>query len=88
MMKKEGLVLVTAGGEDGRQRLVRLSDQGRELLPRLQACWDATKCAADSLDADLAFPLSACLAQAIAALEQRPFGARIRAASKNPSERT
>lgn len=88
LMKKEGLVLVAAGGEDGRQRLVRLSDKGRELLPRLQACWDATKCAADSLDADLAFPLSACLAQAIAALEQRPFGARIRAASKKPSEST
>lgn len=82
LMKKEGLVLVVAGGEDTRQRVVRLSSQGQEMLPRLQACWQATKRAADSLDADLAFPLSESLAQAIAALEQRPFGDRIRETSK------
>ena len=78
VMKKEGLLLVAASDADGRQRVVRLSPQGKLLLPRLQACWQATKRAADSLDADLAFPLSLCLAQAIAALEQRPFGDRIR----------
>jgi DNA-binding MarR family transcriptional regulator len=82
LMKKEGLLLVAAGGEDGRQRLVRLSAQGEALLPHLQDCWQATKRAADSLDAELAFPLSECLAQAIAVLEQRSFGERIRAASK------
>lgn len=82
LMKKEGLLLVDAGGDDGRQRLVRLSRQGEELLPRLQACWQATSRAADKLDAELAFPLSACLAQAIAALEQRSFGERIRDTSK------
>lgn len=78
LMKKEGLLLVAAGGGDGRQRMVRLSRQGRELLPRLQACWEATSRAADSLDAELEFPLSACLAQAIAVLGQRSFGDRIR----------
>ncbi|RSZ60843.1 MarR family transcriptional regulator [Massilia atriviolacea] len=82
LMKKEGLLLVVAGGGDGRQRVVRLSPQGEQLLPRLQACWQATKRAADSLDAELAFPLSACLAQAIAVLEQRPFGERIAQAGK------
>jgi DNA-binding MarR family transcriptional regulator len=82
LMKKEGLLLVTAGDEDGRQRLVRLSQQGEALLPRLQACWQATSRAADSLDAELEFPLSACLAQAIAVLEKRSFGDRIRDASK------
>lgn len=82
LMKKEGLLLVAAGGEDGRQRLVRLSPQGEAMLPHLQACWQATKRAADSLDAELPFPLSECLAQAITVLEQRSFGDRIRAASK------
>ncbi|NHZ64888.1 MarR family winged helix-turn-helix transcriptional regulator [Massilia genomosp. 1] len=83
LMKKEGILLVVAGGEDGRQRVVRLSPQGQQLLPRLQACWQATRRAADSLDAELDFPLSDCLAQAIAVLGQRSFGARIEEASKN-----
>ncbi len=82
LMKKEGLLLVAADGEDGRQRVVRLSSKGEALLPRLQTCWQATKCAADSLDAELAFPLSTCLAQAITMLEQRSFGERIRDTSK------
>jgi DNA-binding MarR family transcriptional regulator len=82
LMKKEGLVRVAASGEDGRQRLVRLSAKGEAMLPQLQACWRATKGAADSLDAELAFPLSETLAQAVAILEQRSFGERIRAANK------
>ena len=82
LMKKEGLLRVAASGEDGRQRVVRLSDQGEALLPRLQACWRATKRAADSLDAELESPLSECLAQAISVLGQRSFGERIRDASK------
>ncbi|MBJ7309531.1 MarR family winged helix-turn-helix transcriptional regulator [Rugamonas sp. CCM 8940] len=82
LMKKEGLLLVLAGGDDGRQRVVRLSPQGEAMLPRLQACWQATRRAADRLDVEMEFPLSACLAQAIAVLEQRSFGERIRDASK------
>ena len=78
LMVKKGLLTVAAGGEDGRQRVVRLSASGAALLPRLRLCWQATKSAADSLDAELAFPLSDCLAQAIAVLETRSFGARIR----------
>lgn len=81
LMKKEGLLLVAVNGDDGRQRVVRLSRQGEALLPRLQACWQATSRAADKLDAELAFPLSGCLAQAITALEQRSFGERIREAN-------
>src|SRR6476469_5754476 len=36
LMKKEGLLQVAPGGEDGRQRVVRLSPRGTELLPQLQ----------------------------------------------------
>ncbi len=81
LMRKEGLLEVVSG-EDGRQRLVCLSHQGAALLPRLEECWRATKQAADNLDAELEFPLSACLAQAIEVLEQRSFGERIREARK------
>ena len=79
LMKKQGLVSVEPG-VDGRRRLVRLSAHGKALLPALQTCWAATRAAADDLDAQLATPLSGCLAEAIAALQERPFGARIREA--------
>lgn len=81
LMVRKGLLTIATSGEDGRQRMVGLSAGGKALLPRLRVCWQATKAAADSLDADLAFPLSTCLDQAIAALEKRPFGARIRDAN-------
>lgn len=79
LMKKEGLVTVEPGA-DGRQRFVTLSTQGRELLPALEGCWAATRAAADDLDAQLATPLSRCLAEAIAALQDKPFHTRIREA--------
>lgn len=77
LMAKEGLVSVRSAPGDKRQRLVHLTDAGRELLPRLQACWRATAGAAAELDAELPTPLSLTLAQAIAALEAKPFGVRI-----------
>ncbi|MGZ8303272.1 MAG: MarR family winged helix-turn-helix transcriptional regulator [Telluria sp.] len=82
LMKKEGLLLVVAGGQDARQRVVRLSLQGEALLPRLRECWEATRRAADGLDGELEFPLSECLAQAIAVLAQRSFVDRIREVNK------
>ncbi|MBQ5964489.1 MarR family winged helix-turn-helix transcriptional regulator [Massilia sp. ZL223] len=80
LMQKQGLVQIAPGAEDARQRVVSLSAKGSALLPRLQECWRATKLAADGLDADLDLPLSQSLAQAIAALADRPFGERIREA--------
>ena len=85
LMKKEGLVEVVAG-QDSRQRLVTLSAAGKAMLPRLQRCWAATSAAAASLDADLPHPLSATLAQAILALQERPFIERIRAARSSTGE--
>lgn len=76
LMKKDGLVTVEPGA-DGRQRMVRLSAQGKELMPVLESCWTATKAAADDLDAQLAVPLSKILNEAILALHEKPFGARI-----------
>lgn len=80
LMQKEDLVTTMPSPADARQKLVRLSARGQALLPRLQQCWAATSAAAASLDADLPYPLSTTLAQAIEALRQQSFGARIRAA--------
>jgi len=77
LMVKEGLITSTAAPGDGRQRLIRLSPKGRKLLPELQACWAATRLAAESLDKDLPLPLSVALDRAIAALDSRSFGQRI-----------
>jgi DNA-binding MarR family transcriptional regulator len=77
LMVADGLVSAKPAPGDARQRLVRLTKKGRELYPRLQACWAATKLAADSLDQDLPMPLSDTLAAAIAALQAQPFEQRI-----------
>ncbi|MBZ2209645.1 MarR family winged helix-turn-helix transcriptional regulator [Massilia soli] len=76
LMKKDGLVAAQPG-PDGRQRLVTLSAQGRALLPALKACWAATQAAAEGLDAQLAMPLSRIVDEAILALEEQSFHARI-----------
>ena len=80
VMVKDGLLVTSAGKQDGRRKMVRLSEAGRAMLPRLQACWEATALAAAGLDAQLPTPLSETLAHAIAALQEESFGARIRAA--------
>lgn len=80
LMQKLGWLLVESGKHDARQRVLRLSEKGQALLPRISDCWRATRMAADSLDADLDAPLSAILAQAIEVLAARSFGKRIQSA--------
>ena len=92
LMVQAGLVASQPGPQDGRQRLVRLSAAGRELLSVLQDHWAATAAAAASLDAELSRPLSQVLEEAIAALEKKPFGQRLAEAraqrSRPPSRRS
>jgi DNA-binding MarR family transcriptional regulator len=77
LMTREGLVASRPGTTDGRQRLIRLTDAGRSLLPRLQDCWQATAAAAARFEAELPMPLSQAVAHAIANLEALPFSERI-----------
>src|SRR5262249_46244416 len=77
LMIKDGLVSSEPGPTDARQRLIRLTPKAQSLLPRLEACCRATAGAAASLDAELPAPLSEVLAEAIAALERKPFGQRL-----------
>lgn len=76
LMIRDGLVS-SEPGEDARQRRIRLTEAGRDLLPGLQACWRATAAAAADLDAELCCPLSQVLADAITALERKSFGDRL-----------
>ena len=75
LMLKDGLVDVAPGPLDARQRVVALSAQGRDLLPRLERAWQATDRAAAGLDTESA--LSTAVAAALAALARRSFAERI-----------
>ncbi|MFP2923829.1 MarR family winged helix-turn-helix transcriptional regulator [Pyxidicoccus sp. 3LG] len=77
LMVKDGLVTVRSAPDDRRQRSIQLTEAGRAMLPRLQACWKATAGAAANLDAELPTSLSLTLERAILALEAKPFGERI-----------
>jgi MarR family transcriptional regulator, organic hydroperoxide resistance regulator len=80
VMVKDGLVEVVPGPVDARQRVVALSAQGREVLPRLGRAWQATERAAAGLDAESA--LSTAVAAALAALARQSFAERIADALK------
>ena len=80
LMIKDGIVSVEASPLDARQKMIRLTQQGRDLIPQLTMCWQATAIAATSFEADLPFPLSEVLDSAIRALAHKPFGERIREA--------
>ncbi|MHA6287553.1 MarR family winged helix-turn-helix transcriptional regulator [Maricaulis sp. CAU 1757] len=76
-MQSAGLVEDHAD-RDGRVRLIALTDAGEALRGPLNKQWQATARAAAALDDQLSTPLSAVLAEAIAALEADPFADRIR----------
>lgn len=77
LMIKDGLISSESGARDGRQKMIRLTPQGRALIPRLEQCWKATAMAAAALEAELPYSLNVVLASAIAALEAKSFGQRI-----------
>ena len=64
-------------GEDGRERIIRLTKAGQALLPELKQQWQATNAAAAELSEQIGVPLEDVITQAIAALEERSFLERI-----------
>jgi DNA-binding MarR family transcriptional regulator len=75
-MEHRGWVELRAG-TDARQRLVRLTAKSRRMLPAINAEWEATEAAAEALDAELPYSLSALVDELAAALERRRFRDRI-----------
>lgn len=75
-MHKEDLVSL-ASGSDARRRIVTLTSKARSLLPRLDIEWEATAAAAAAFEAELSFPLSRLVDEALDALRRRPMRQRI-----------
>ncbi|MCK2214463.1 winged helix DNA-binding protein [Actinomadura sp. ATCC 31491] len=67
-------------GADARQRIVHLTERARAALPLIEAEWAATERAVGELDGELPVPLTEVLRATVAALERRPFRARVEAA--------
>ncbi|MFD4197040.1 MarR family winged helix-turn-helix transcriptional regulator [Amycolatopsis thermoflava] len=75
-MVKAELVTLRPGA-DARHRIVHLTPKAEELLPVLDAEWAATTAAAKRFEAELAYPLSKLVDEAIEALRERPMRQRI-----------
>ncbi|MGW1137003.1 MarR family transcriptional regulator [Streptomyces zhihengii] len=73
---REGLATV-APGADARQRVATLTDRAHGLLPSLDAEWEATAAAAAAFEAELSYPLSALVGEALDALERLPMRERV-----------
>ena len=80
------MVCAKPAPDDARQRLIRFTKKGRALYPKMQACWAATKPAAEILAQEAG--LLAVLARAIAALMLKPFVQRIADVSRELSKET
>ncbi|WP_406316787.1 MarR family transcriptional regulator [Streptosporangium sp. NBC_01639] len=77
-MTRDGLVTV-APGDDARQRIVSLTPKAESLLPVLEIEWAATTAAATEFEAELSYPLSRLINEALDALHRRPMHQRITA---------
>lgn len=75
-MRGEGLV-ETVPGSDARTRIVRLTEEGRKLVPFLSAEWRATEEAIEALDAELPVHLKDYVASMRSRLAERRFRDRI-----------
>jgi DNA-binding MarR family transcriptional regulator len=77
-MLRVGLVEAKRG-RDMRQQVVSLTTRAKNMVPVLQQVWEVVNETARELDAELVYPLSQVVEEAIVALERRPFSDRIAA---------
>ena len=75
-LRNERLVRVRPG-EDARTRTVELTDEGRTVVPFLEAEWRATEAAVAELEAEVPYPLTAVVRDLREALARRSFHDRI-----------
>lgn len=75
-LRQHGLV-GTVHGADARTRQVTLTEQGRAVIPFLEAEWRATEHAFAELESEIPYPLSQVVRDLTAALERRSFHDRI-----------
>ncbi|MBI1683492.1 MarR family winged helix-turn-helix transcriptional regulator [Caulobacter hibisci] len=84
-MEKAGIVASVAAVEDGRRRLLDLTDEGRTLAARLTPLWNAFNGAARELDAE-AGELTRLLDRLDDALDERSMFDRIMARTETDQE--
>ena len=87
-MAAAGIVAVTRGEEDGRQRIVTLTRAGQALLPRLEAHWRAARIATASLDTETGGVLVEVINRTNAALDRLPFADRLASARRDRAAAT
>lgn len=75
-MRSHGLV-GTSPGDDARTRLVTLTEEGRRLVPVLEAEWRATEAAIADLEAEIPYPLTQVVRDMTAAMARRSFHDRL-----------
>jgi DNA-binding MarR family transcriptional regulator len=80
-MARDGLLTLEPGA-DARQRIARLTDRARDLLPLIEAEWAATDAAAAELEAELPAALGDILMAAERAVVSRPMRTRIADAAR------
>lgn len=76
-MRADGLVEARRGTNDGRERIMTLSAEGRAIAGDLDGQWLQTAAAAASLNGDLGLSLEQLLRDALAELDRRPFRDRM-----------
>jgi len=77
-MHRVGLVEVQRG-TDMRRQVVSLTTRATNMIPTLEQIWQVVADAAQELDAELVYPISQLVEEAITALDRRPFKERIAA---------
>ena len=80
-MARHGLLTLETG-TDARQRIARLTDRARALLPLIEAEWAATSAAAAELEAELPAALTDVLTRTERAVLSRPMRTRIADAAR------
>ena len=75
-MRNAGLV-ASATGVDARTRTITLTDQGRAVVPFLEAEWQATEAALGELEAEIPYPITRVIRDMAEALQRKSFHDRI-----------
>ncbi|MEV0090864.1 helix-turn-helix domain-containing protein [Streptomyces sp. NPDC050738] len=86
-MVREGFLVLEPGEDDARRRMARLTQAAESLLPLLDAESAATTAAATEFEAELPYPLSRLIGEALDALARRPMRERIGAVMKDRAVR-
>ncbi|WP_158552638.1 MarR family winged helix-turn-helix transcriptional regulator [Spirosoma telluris] len=76
-LEKNNLITSTKSAEDGRKRLLTLSETGQAMLPKLQPLWDAFIVVNQEMLGKQTHNLLASLQEMEAQLAERPFYDRI-----------